>query len=257
MSSIEQWRVFRHSSVVGPQGDLSLAGMYEVNSGVTFSQVPGSWSPTFEDRPGLTVNANIGDGLKINGKPIDEKVELIADETIVEIATGITAMATHQPGSPHLLAVWDQSEERLATFKEIDYYPFDVSWILQGTFVKDDTNQTFSFSHTSDSGQHTRLHESPGSIQFVHEGKTYQVRPFKSGDYQIIVFRDATSGQETYGMGRMLIVQQEEDGKVTLDFNRAFLPPCAFSPHFNCPMPPKSNIFAFSVNAGEKTVLHA
>ena len=72
----------------------------------------------------------------------------------------------------------------------------------------------------------------------------------------MIVFSDATSGPVSYSVGRFLMVAPNPDGTITLDFNRAYLPPCAFSYNFNCPMPPAENRFPFAVEAGEKNVLN-
>jgi uncharacterized protein (DUF1684 family) len=56
-------------------------------------------------------------------------------------------------------------------------------------------------------------------------------------------------------VGRFLFVAPNADGTITLDFNRAVLPPCAFSYAFNCPLPPKQNRFPFAIEAGEKLPL--
>ncbi|HXR43455.1 MAG TPA: DUF1684 domain-containing protein, partial [Pseudolysinimonas sp.] len=83
----------------------------------------------------------------------------------------------------------------------------------------------------------------------------YDLIAFKSGRALQIVFADATSGESTYSVGRFLFVAPNPDGTITLDFNRAILPPCAFSYAFNCPLPPKQNRFPVAVTAGEKNVL--
>ena len=70
-----------------------------------------------------------------------------------------------------------------------------------------------------------------------------------------LVFGDATNGDSTYSVGRFLFVAPNADGTITLDFNRAVLPPCAFSYAFNCPLPPKQNRFPVPITAGEKNVL--
>ena len=67
-----------------------------------------------------------------------------------------------------------------------------------------------------------------------------------------IVFADETNDSETYSVGRFLFVVPNPDGTVTLDFNLAVLPPCAFSYNFNCPIPPKQNRLPFPIRAGEK-----
>ncbi|MFM7656159.1 MAG: DUF1684 domain-containing protein [Paracoccaceae bacterium] len=62
---------------------------------------------------------------------------------------------------------------------------------------------------------------------------------------------DATSGRETYGAARFLMGEDMHDGGITLDFNRAFTPPCAFTPFAICPLPPRQNVLPFAVTAGE------
>ena len=69
------------------------------------------------------------------------------------------------------------------------------------------------------------------------------------------VFSDATNGDTTYSVGRFLHLVPEADGSVVVDFNRAVLPPCAFSYHFNCPIPPQQNRLSIPITAGEKIAL--
>ncbi|MGK2853015.1 MAG: DUF1684 domain-containing protein, partial [Microbacteriaceae bacterium] len=70
-----------------------------------------------------------------------------------------------------------------------------------------------------------------------------------------LIFTDATSGAGSYDVGRILSVDAGPDDSLTLDFNRALLPPCAFSYSFNCPLTPPQNRLAVPVMAGEKNVL--
>jgi uncharacterized protein (DUF1684 family) len=71
------------------------------------------------------------------------------------------------------------------------------------------------------------------------------------GGQPMFVFRDASSGRETYAAARFLMGEEMTDDAITLDFNRAFTPPCAFTSHAICPLPPRQNILAFAVTAGE------
>ena len=66
-----------------------------------------------------------------------------------------------------------------------------------------------------------------------------------------IMFADATSGRETYGAGRFMYVPKPTDGRVTLDFNKAYSPPCAFNDFATCPLPPHQNRLDLRVAAGE------
>ena len=65
------------------------------------------------------------------------------------------------------------------------------------------------------------------------------------------IFKDQTSGKETYPPGRFLNTPMPKDGEVTLDFNKAYNPPCAFTPYATCPLPPKQNHLAVRIEAGE------
>ena len=92
----------------------------------------------------------------------------------------------------------------------------------------------------------------PGSIRFSRDGVDYDLVAFKAGRALQIVFADATSGDSTYSVGRFLFVAPNPDGTITLDFNRAILPPCAFSYAFNCPLPPKQNRFGIRDRGGRE-----
>jgi len=94
--------------------------------------------------------------------------------------------------------------------------------------------------------------EAGGYALRVWDAQSDGIRAFGSID---VVFGDSTNGVYTYSMGRFLRVARGEDGSVILDFNRAYLPPCAFSYNFNCPIPPARNRLPFAVEAGERNVL--
>ena len=68
-----------------------------------------------------------------------------------------------------------------------------------------------------------------------------------------IFFRDLTTGEETYGLGRYLDLEEAGEGSYVVDFNRAYNPACAYSPHYNCPVPPAENRLEVAVTAGEMT----
>ena len=66
------------------------------------------------------------------------------------------------------------------------------------------------------------------------------------------MFRDATSGDTTYGAGRFLRTGKPVNGRVLIDFNRAYNPPCAFTPHATCPLAPRENQLPLAITAGER-----
>jgi hypothetical protein len=95
----------------------------------------------------------------------------------------------------------------------------------------------------------------PGELTFRIRGKKFMLYPFKSKDGFFIVFGDKTNGNETYPAGRFLYTAGPDDqNRVIIDFNKAYNPPCAFTPYATCPLPLRKNILPVAVEAGEKAV---
>jgi uncharacterized protein (DUF1684 family) len=99
----------------------------------------------------------------------------------------------------------------------------------------------------------------PGLVRFTLHGRALALEPFVSSPGEtsfFFVFRDATSGTETYGAGRFLDADAPQNGsrEVTLDFNEAYTPPCGFTAFATCPLPPKVNELAVRIEAGEMFV---
>lgn len=109
----------------------------------------------------------------------------------------------------------------------------------------------------------TRTHVSYATLSFVLNGKKQQLTLYRNlnmirlpeyRDYLFLPFKDATSAKETYGGGRYMDLRKGDiqDGHVTLDFNKAYNPYCAYQEGYPCPIPPKHNVLSVAVEAGEK-----
>ncbi|MCC7450399.1 MAG: DUF1684 domain-containing protein [Anaerolineae bacterium] len=95
--------------------------------------------------------------------------------------------------------------------------------------------------------------DNPGYVTFELHGQALRLEAFNAGADELwFIFKDATSGEATYGVGRFLKVPVNAEGIVDLDFNRAYNPPCAFTKYATCPMPPKENILPVRIEAGER-----
>jgi uncharacterized protein (DUF1684 family) len=96
-----------------------------------------------------------------------------------------------------------------------------------------------------------------GWFDFAVEGKTARLEAVRLlepgvGENDLgIFFRDATTGKESYALGRYVDVKKLENGRYLLDFNFSYNPACAFSDHYNCPIPPRENVLPMAVRAGE------
>ena len=109
----------------------------------------------------------------------------------------------------------------------------------------------------------TRPHVAYALLSFVLNGKSQQLTLYRNlnvirmpefRDYLFLPFKDATSGSETYGGGRYIDLRTGEikDGHLTIDFNKAYNPYCAYQEGYPCPIPPKNNVLSIPVKAGEK-----
>lgn len=132
----------------------------------------------------------------------------------------------------------------------IDCFPLNPDWRIEAGWEALDAPETLGIDTVK--GIATRV-QLTHRARFVHDGVpvVLLVTHWKAGK-PMFVFRDATSGKETYGAARFLIGEVSGD-RVVLDFNRAFNPPCAFTEYAVCPLPPRQNILPFAVRAGEKT----
>ncbi|WGD37906.1 DUF1684 domain-containing protein [Lysinibacter sp. HNR] len=160
--------------------------------------------------------------------------------------------------------LWDATSEAIQNFDHIDTFPFNPEWVVEAQFTPVDAERVIPFEHIRDNGG-TRDLVVPGDISLTLEGEEYTLSAFDDNGTLLLVFADPTNGAAdssiaTYSPGRFLRIPTQlargEAGVVVLDFNRAFVPPCGFSPHYNCPLPPAQNRLKTAVLAGEKKVVN-
>jgi len=257
-SQFETFHARRELSVVQPKGSLALVNTQWIDSEQTIWGVPGTWAPLPAGESGLLLTATAADGITVDGELVDGSVVVRGKdaETPSEIAFSptVTGFVIASEEGTYALRVWDADSEGIQEFGSISAFPYNPDWVITGTFTEIEGGTTVGFEHLKDDGK-TRDLAVPGEITFSKDGVDYNLAAFKSGRALQLVFSDSTSGDSTYSVGRFLFVAPKADGTIELDFNRAVLPPCAFSYAFNCPMPPKQNRFAVPIEAGEKQVL--
>jgi uncharacterized protein (DUF1684 family) len=257
----EEWTTYherRELAVVQPLGSLALVNTQIIDSEQPVWGVPGRWAPLAAGESGLKVIAAAADGIHVDGELVDGEAIVRGkdDPAPGEIVFSDTerGFVIKQNDGSYALRVFDAKSEGIENFGGIDAYDYDPAWVITAEWSTNPEGTTMGFEHLKDDGQ-TRDEVIPGSIRFTHDGADYDIAAFKSGRALQLVFADATNGESTYSVGRFLYVAPNADGTITLDFNRAVLPPCAFSYAFNCPLPPKQNRFPFALEAGEKNVL--
>jgi len=153
------------------------------------------------------------------------------------------------PGSPIPTA------ER-ASFDGLPYYPVNEALRFDGlTLEPYHGHEPVRFQIPTSDG-HLRAAERAGVLRFALEGevRTLTAYTFEGGEGQslFVPVLDATSGSETYGAGRYLDLEREEDGTYSLDFNFAYHPSCVYDARFSCPLTPAENRLPVAVRAGER-----
>jgi len=157
-------------------------------------------------------------------------------------------------GDRYGIRLKDPDSQYRREFHGIEYFPADERYRVTARFVAE--RRTIPILNIL--GQ-TEPSECPGYVVFRLNGQELRLYPIleEPGAKQLFyIFRDQTTGKETYGAGRFLYSDLPQDGQVTLDFNKAYNPPCAFTPYATCPLPPKENHLAVRIEAGEKKYGH-
>jgi uncharacterized protein (DUF1684 family) len=219
--------------------------------------VPGSWAPRPDGGSGLLLTAEASDGIVVDGVAADGQVVVRGKDdespSTVVFSDTVSGHVIAAEGA-YALRVWDSQSEGIQNFGEVDAFPYAPQWVITGSWTEIPGGKSVGFEHLKDEGV-ARDEVVPGEITFTYEGVEYNIAAFKAGRALQLVFSDTTNGDSTYSVGRFLFLAPNPDGSITLDFNYAILPPCAFSYAFNCPLPPAQNRFPFAIEAGEKNVL--
>ena len=148
----------------------------------------------------------------------------------------------------------DLKNPALMAFKGNKRFPIDEKWNLPAKLLPPNPSGLFI---TNVLGQ-TTAQDYAGKISFAYQGKNYVLDAISEGPGDLfVVFGDATNGVNTYHTGRFMYVPRpDNNGNTFIDFNKAFNPPCAYTPYATCPIPPQQNILPFKVTAGELSDKH-
>ena len=269
LKEIEKWRSERLASLTSHDGWLAVVGLSWLRPGENrFGSdpanevvLPGRDTPalagTLELRQDGTVllHPRPGTGLTIGGSPATERV-LASDGTGTPdvLAIGTIRFYLIDRSGKLAVRVKDPHSARRVGFAGIRHFPVDPAYRVEANFEPYEVPRKVAVATIQGHEQEMLV---PGVVRFTLRGQALAFEPFVSSpedDTFFIVFRDATSGTDTYGAGRFLDAAAPAKGsrKVVLDFNRAYSPPCAFTPYATCPLPPRQNELPMRIEAGEK-----
>ncbi len=260
---IHEWRANRLKSLKSPDGWLNLAGLFWLDSGkntvgsdstndVVFPEkAPDNLGTLFLSEEHIRFEAANDAGV-YHGDTLIDEIELTSD------AEGEPTVLNHGPLKWFVIKRGDQYGIRLRDLKsplldkltEIPAYPIREEWRIRAEFEPHQEKKTIEVPNVLGG---TYQESTPGVLKFEYNNETYRLHPTGSRESLFVVFGDDTNTEETYGGGRFLVVESPNENNIThLDFNKAYNPPCAFTPYATCPLPPRQNVLPFKVKAGEK-----
>ena len=254
---LKTFRERREDAAKSPQGFLALVNTQWVSEPQSVWAAKGTWAPRVDGGSGLVVTATADEGVIVDGEIVDGEATVRGkdDPNPSTVRFSDTSTATVIAGQAgYALRIFDEHSEDRQHFSHVDGYPHNPEMVFVAKWEEIPGGSLVGFEHLKDDGE-ARDEVVPGDIHLDYQGQTYRLSAFKAGKALQLVFSDATSGVDTYSVGRFLFVAPNPDGTITLDFNYAVLPPCAFSYQYNCPLPPPNNRLPFAITAGEKQVM--
>lgn len=266
-SDIQKWQSNRLASLTKDDGWLTLVGLFWLNEGenkfgsdpkssvvLPKEKAPAMAGSLWLEKGRVRLTTRPGVEITAEGKPVTT-LELKDDNddsgpTILKL--GSLLINVVKRGERIGVRVKDTESRTRREFKGLEYYPIDPKWRIEARFEPYQPPKTIPITNVLSM---TDNETAPGALAFEVDGKTYRIDPIlEKGETDLFVMiADETTGRETYGAGRYLYVTPPDaSGKVVIDFNKAYSPPCAFTNYATCPLPPRQNRLPFRIEAGEK-----
>ncbi|MFJ3902780.1 DUF1684 domain-containing protein [Streptomyces sp. NPDC090025] len=259
------WHEQRTATVTAPYGPLSLTGTHwlaDFPDG-RIPGVPGEWRADGDevvldagDAGGAGEPGGAEEGLTVDGKPLTGTVRLTADQgpaPASRVAAGERRLVVLRREGEWAVRDFDPGSAARRAFRGIEATPYDERWVRPGVFRPYEAARSVLVANADGRERGLGL---AGELVFELAGAERRLQVAVEADGGLwAVFADATSGGDSYRFRFLRPGIPAADGTVTVDLNRAVLPPCAFAAHFICPFPPPGNTLPVPVAAGERHVL--
>lgn len=276
-TQIQKWQNDRLTSLTKEDGWLTLIGLFWLNEGenkfgsgpkngivLPGDKAPGSAGSFWLENGRVRLVVRPGTEMGIQESGVDVKLD-------ANSPTGSYLKADTDDGGPTILSlgsliinvvkrgdrigvrVKDRESRTRREFKGLQYFPVDPKWRIEARVEPYQPPKIIPITNVLSM---TDDETSPGALVFEVDGKTYRIDPIleKGETDWFVMIADETTGRETYGAGRYLYVTPPDaNGKVVIDFNKTYSPPCAFTNYATCPLPPPQNRLPLRIDAGEKS----
>ncbi len=258
------WQRDREERLRAPYNWLSLAGLFWLKQGenslgsdpASDVVLPGPWCPavtgtlTFD---GETVALKVADGVSAtwNGDgSLENSVSLKSDSDgpADRVEIGPISFTVIVRGGRFAIRVCNNEATTRTAFKGNRWYPASLAYRVVACFHEYEPGRVLNIINVL--GEQSEV-PCPGSLHFEIDGVACSLDVQLAGDELFINFKDLTCGDTSYPPGRFLYTPLPVNGETVLDFNQAYTPPCGFTPHATCPLPPLQNHLKVRIPAGE------
>jgi len=263
LNEINQWHQKRIENLSKENGWLNLVGLYWLKNGenkfgsardndVVFPPITSDYIGTFNLYDSVvTIKVLPGKKVLYNDTEVSEmpmQIDLSGDPTVLQLNSFRWFIIKR--GEKYGIRLRDLDAPLLKEFKGIDRFPVDTNWRIETKFVPYSSPRKIIIPNILGDSEEDIV---VGKLVFNIEDKEFSLDPIDSGKRLFIIFADETNGESTYGAGRFLYTDKPDStGKVILDFNKSYNPPCVFTKYATCPLPPEQNRLAIKITAGEK-----
>jgi uncharacterized protein (DUF1684 family) len=257
----KHWHEQRTETVSAPYGPLSLTGTHWLadHPDGRLPGIPGRWTEAGDE---IVLTADADDGLTADGRLLGGEVRLGADPGPVgaaRVALGERRLVVLRREGLWAVRDFDPESATRRAFQGIEATEYDERWAAVGRFTPYAADGNGSGVRTVRVGNADGVERGlglAGELAFTLAGKDHTLRVSVEGDGSLwAVFADATGGVSSYRFRFLRPAAPDAEGRTTVDFNRALLPPCAFADHFLCPFPPPGNTLDAEIAAGERNLL--
>jgi uncharacterized protein (DUF1684 family) len=268
---IEQWQAERWASLKSEDGWLTLLGLFWLNEGrnrfgsdtaneiVLPKDKVSAYLGAFVLKDGVVrFETPIETSFTVDGEPVSTlELKSDADGNPTVLHLGSLSFQIIKRGDRLGLRVKDKDNSDRVNFRNTEFYLADLKWRIDAHFEPYNPPKPVPITNVlgMESGE-----TSPGAVVFEVDGQSYRLDAIteKGESKFFMIITDKTSGKETYPAGRYLYVDPpDSSGRMIIDFNKAYSPPCAFTKFATCPLPPRQNRLPFAIEAGEKYSAHA
>ena len=247
-----RWHDDHEGRRASPHGFLAITGLHWLSDEPQrFDDAPGAWSSTGD---GVDVRLGDTEELEIDERRVTGHHHFgTVDESGTRARFGDAIVEVALRDGRFMIRPRDPHHPVRSRYRGTPAYPANSQWVATGTFVPYEEPRSINVGASVEGLTH--VYTAPGEIDFELAGQRLHLIAFngETSDELFIVFTDLTSGTTSYSACRFLSVDAPgSDARVTLDFNRATNPPCAYTDFATCPLPPPGNDLPVRVEAGER-----